>query len=66
MSYYALWRNRNGLSLWSGPHETNVAASSALDLVIDKSGGSLVTKGIPMTSGERLEALPILEARQEG
>lgn len=58
---YALWRNRNGQRLWEGPFPGDIAARRALDLIIDKSGGSLITRSLPMTHGERLEALPILD-----
>lgn len=59
--FYALWRNRNGQQLWEGPFPGNEAARRKLELVTDTSGGSLVTSGVPMTPGERLEALPILD-----
>jgi hypothetical protein len=59
--FYALWENRNGQRHWGGPFRTNVRAQGHLDMILDKSGGSVITTGIPMTPGERLEAAPLLE-----
>jgi len=61
--YFALWANRNGQRSWEGPFPTNVAAQRHLNMITDKSGGSLVVPGMPaMTPGERLEAGPVLDS----
>jgi hypothetical protein len=57
---YALWMNRNGQRLWAGPFPDNVAARTHLQGLLDTSGGSMITTGIPMTPGEVREAAPLL------
>jgi hypothetical protein len=58
---FALWVNRNGQHLWAGPFPHNVAAQHHLDMVPDKTGGSLVTMLLPAyRPSELLEADPIL------
>lgn len=60
-SFYALWVNRNGQRLWSGPFPYNTSASRSLEMVTDKSGGSVIAMPLPvMTPGEKREALPLL------
>jgi hypothetical protein len=57
---FALWVNRNGQHLWAGPFTGNKAAQDYLGRLLDTSGGSLVTAGIPMTPPEAREAAPLL------
>jgi hypothetical protein len=60
MRYYALWLTRDGRREFDGPFDTDTEARQAMP---GTAQASLVTRPVPMTFGEYLDALPILEPR---
>jgi hypothetical protein len=60
---YALWCNPEGLQFWDGPFLDIDAARHHLDALPVRPAASMILPApSAMTSGERLEALPILYA----
>lgn len=57
--YFALWLNLFGVPQWAGPFTDNRDARKAVPA---DARSSVITRAIPMTSGERLEAQRIMEA----